>query len=70
MSSVDKTDAPGMVKDRATGLVSNTDRGHFEAIKKQRAAAKAQRALQSKIDDLERRVSALEARGLGGILVR
>lgn len=63
MSRVEKTDQPGMVRDRSTGLISNLDTGQLDVIRRRRREMREHRALLARIDELERRVTALEAGG-------
>lgn len=58
--SEEKTSTPGMVIDKATGAVLNTDLGAYHMIKKARDEKRKAAALSERIDSLEHRCSELE----------
>lgn len=59
-SDYTKTSEPGMVKDKATGAIINTNMGAYEAIKRAREAKKEREGLVHKVNELEIQVQDLQ----------
>lgn len=63
--SYEKTDVPGIMLDRSTGQLINTNIGQYDQIKAARAAKKQQQDLIDRVAALEEAVRELKAK-LGG----